>query len=44
MVRIGPVTLLCIQALVAIYGGYFGGAIGILMLAAWSLFGMKIST
>ena len=41
MVRIGPVTLLCIQALVAIYGGYFGGAIGILMLAAWSLFGMK---
>jgi len=39
MYRIGPVTLLCIQALVAIYGGYFGGAIGILMLAAWSLFG-----
>jgi uncharacterized membrane protein YfcA len=41
MVRIGPVALLCIQALVAIYGGYFGGAIGILMLAAWSLFGLK---
>jgi uncharacterized membrane protein YfcA len=41
MVRIGPATLLCIQALVAIYGGYFGGAIGILMLAAWSLFGLK---
>jgi uncharacterized membrane protein YfcA len=41
MIHIGPVTLLCIQALVAIYGGYFGGAIGILMLAAWSLFGLK---
>jgi uncharacterized membrane protein YfcA len=41
MYRIGPVTLLGIQALVAIYGGYFGGAIGILMLAAWSLFGLK---
>jgi uncharacterized protein len=39
--HIGPVTLVCIQALVAIYGGYFGGAIGILMLAAWSLFGLK---
>ncbi len=39
--HIGPVTLICIQAVVAIYGGYFGGAIGIVMLAAWSLFGMK---
>jgi uncharacterized protein len=41
MFHIGPVTLLCIQALVAIYGGYFGGAIGILMLAAWSVYGLK---
>ena len=41
MFHIGPITLICIQALVAIYGGYFGGAIGILMLAAWSLFGLK---
>lgn len=39
--HIGPVTLICIQAVVAIYGGYFGGAIGIVMLAAWSLFGLK---
>jgi uncharacterized membrane protein YfcA len=39
--HIGPVTLICFQAMVAIYGGYFGGAIGILMLAAWSLFGLK---
>jgi len=41
VIHIGPVALLCIQALVSIYGGYFGGAIGILMLAAWSLFGLK---
>ena len=41
VIHIGPVTLLCMQGLVAIYGGYFGGAIGILMLAAWSLFGLK---
>ena len=41
MFHIGPITLICIQALVAIYGGYFGGAIGIMMLAAWSLFGLK---
>jgi uncharacterized membrane protein YfcA len=39
--HIGPVALLCIQALISIYGGYFGGAIGILMLAAWTLFGLK---
>ena len=38
--HIGPVTLVCIQFVVAVYGGYFGGAIGILMLAAWSLFGL----
>lgn len=41
VIHIGPVALMCIQALVSIYGGYFGGAIGILMLAAWSLFGLK---
>ena len=39
--HIGPVALVCIQAIVAIYGGYFGGAIGIMMLAAWSLFGLR---
>jgi uncharacterized membrane protein YfcA len=41
MFHIGPISLICIQALVAIYGGYFGGAIGIMMLAAWSLFGLE---
>jgi uncharacterized protein len=29
------------QGLVAIYGGYFGGGIGILMLAALTLFGLR---
>ena len=40
MVHIGPRTLVAVQLLVAVYGGYFGGAIGILMLSAWSLFGL----
>ena len=39
--HIGPAVVIGIQFLVAIYGGYFGGAIGILMLAAWSLFGLS---
>lgn len=39
--RIGPAVVVGIQFLIAIYGGYFGGAIGILMLAAWSLFGLS---
>ncbi len=36
-VRIGAATLLSVQFLLGIYGGYFGGAVGIMMLAAWSL-------
>jgi uncharacterized membrane protein YfcA len=36
-VRIGPATLLVVQFLVSLYGGYFGGAVGLMMLAAWSL-------
>jgi uncharacterized membrane protein YfcA len=39
--RIGPATVVFIQLFVAIYGGYFGGAVGILMLAAWSVFGLS---
>ena len=35
--RLGPATLLPVQFLLGIYGGYFGGAVGIMMLAAWSL-------
>lgn len=38
--RIGPVTFLLIQFVVGIYGGYFGGAMGIVMLAVYSLFGL----
>ena len=36
-VRIGPVMLLGLQFVLAIYGGYFGGGVGIMMMAAWSL-------
>lgn len=38
--RIGPATLLIGQFGLAVYGGYFGGAVGLLMMAVWSLFGM----
>ena len=36
-VRIGPAALPVIQFLISIYGGYFGGAVGLMMMAAWSL-------
>lgn len=35
--RTGIVTLLAIQFLLGIYGGYFGGAVGLMMMAAWNL-------
>jgi len=38
--HIGPVAVVVIQFFIAIYGGYFGGAIGILMLATWTVFGL----
>ena len=37
---LGPIGILIAQALVSIYGGYFGGGIGILMLAALTLYGL----
>jgi hypothetical protein len=40
MIHIGPVTVVVIQFFIAIYGGYFGGAIGIMMLATWTVFGL----
>jgi uncharacterized membrane protein YfcA len=40
VIHIGPVAVVVIQFLAGIYGGYFGGAVGIVMLAAWSLFGL----
>jgi uncharacterized protein len=39
VVRIGPPTLLAFQFLLGVYGGYFGGAVGIMMMAAWGLLG-----
>jgi uncharacterized protein len=38
-VRIGSSIVLPIQFVLAIYGGYFGGAVGIMMMAVWSLLG-----
>ncbi len=39
-VRIGTAPLLLAQLAIAVYGGYFGGAVGIMMMAAWSLLSM----
>jgi hypothetical protein len=37
IIRIRPGALPFIQFVIAIYGGYFGGAVGLMMMAAWSL-------
>jgi uncharacterized membrane protein YfcA len=37
----GPKALIFFQFIVGIYGGYFGGAVGIIMLAIWTLAGMR---
>src|SRR5262249_33327157 len=37
----GTRTLIALQFMVGIYGGYFGGAVGIIMLAVWTLAGMR---
>ena len=36
-VHITPRMMLACQFVLGVYGGYFGGAVGIMMLAAWSL-------
>lgn len=38
---LGPRSILVIQAIISVYGGYFGGGIGILMLAAFTLYGLR---
>ncbi|WP_448192825.1 sulfite exporter TauE/SafE family protein [Azospirillum sp. sgz301742] len=38
--RLGPVGVLVVQFFIAVYGGYFGGGIGILMLATFGVFGL----
>ena len=35
--RVGPGALLTVQVLLGVYGGYFGGAVGLMMMAAWSM-------
>jgi uncharacterized protein len=37
----GSRTLIILQFFVGIYGGYFGGAVGIVMLALWSVAGLR---
>jgi uncharacterized membrane protein YfcA len=39
-VHIGPGILTCAQLFLSVYGGYFGGAVGLLMMAVWSVFGV----
>src|SRR5262249_17643315 len=35
--RISPAAVLAIQFGLGVYGGYFGGAVGIMMMAVWGL-------
>ncbi|WP_239491759.1 sulfite exporter TauE/SafE family protein [Luteitalea sp. TBR-22] len=37
-VAVGRTTVLGVQFVLGTYGGYFGGGVGLMMLAAWSLF------
>jgi uncharacterized protein len=36
-IRVPTRALPAVQAVISIYGGYFGGAVGLMMMAAWSL-------
>ena len=40
--RMSPRTMLAIQAAIAVYGGYFGGGIGFMMLAALTMAGVAV--
>ena len=40
--RLGPRTAALVQLLISIYGGYFGGGIGFLMLAALTMAGLAV--
>lgn len=40
-IHIGPWLVLFCQFLLGIYGGYFGGAVGIMMMSVWALFGLS---
>jgi uncharacterized protein len=39
--RIKPWSVLIIQFALGVYGGYFGGAVGIMMMAVWGLLGNR---
>lgn len=39
--RIRPAAVLTIQFGLGVYGGYFGGAVGIMMVAVWGLLGSR---
>jgi uncharacterized membrane protein YfcA len=36
-VTVGPGTAIAAQCMLGIYGGYFGGAVGLMMIAVWGL-------
>ena len=38
---LGRAALLCVQFLLGVYGGYFGAAVGLMMLAVWTIFGAR---
>jgi uncharacterized membrane protein YfcA len=38
--KVGPKTLIAVHFVLGIYAGYFGGAVGFLILALYTLFGM----
>jgi uncharacterized membrane protein YfcA len=38
---LGKMSLLTVQFVLGLYGGYFGGAVGLMMLAAWTIFGVR---
>ncbi len=40
-IQIGACVILAGQLVLGIYGGYFGGAVGIMMMATWALFGLS---
>jgi len=39
--RIGAAAVLTVQFCLGVYGGYFGGGVGIMMMAEWSLLGER---
>ncbi|MDB4986378.1 MAG: putative permease [Myxococcaceae bacterium] len=38
-VKVSPTAVVLTQFLLGVYGGYFGGAVGLMMMALWSVYG-----